>query len=116
MSNSIRKIWMNYKSATFSLTMFLSIVILIVGSIGALILGYLGTYKSNLKLITLTGLLLFSLIYILTILSLIHKSKMTWRLLVSLPLIAVLGFMAYVFIDFTHEIIEFGWLKCELCP
>lgn len=116
MNISLRKIWSNYNNATYTLTVFLSIMILIIGIIGTMVLGYLGTYKSDLELLTLTGLLLLALTFILTILSLIHKSKMTWRLLVSLPLIVVLGFLTYVFFDLTQEIIRFGWLKCELCP
>lgn len=116
MNISLRKIWSNYNNTTYTLTIFVSIVILIIGIIGIMVFGYLGTYKSDLKFLTVAGLLFLDLTFILTILSLIHKSKMTWRLLVSLPVIGVLGFLTYVFFDLTQEIIQFGWLQCELCP
>jgi len=112
----LRKIWSNYNDATYASTTFVSIVILIIGIVGIMVLVYLGTYKSDLKLLTISGLLFLALTFILTILSLLHQSKMTWRLLVSLPIILILGFLTYIFFDLTQDIIRFGWLKCELCP
>jgi hypothetical protein len=116
MSISVRKTFSNYDNLSYTFILFLSIVILFCGIIGMALLGYLGTYKSDLKFLTISGLLFFTLTFILSILSLIHKSKMTWRLLVSLPIIAVLAYLTYIFLDLTLEIIRFGWLKCATCP
>ena len=116
MESRANKILTYYKNATYNLTLDSAIAVLIVGLIEIMILAYLGTYHSNLNNLTVTAFTFLALLFTLTILALIHKSKSTWRLLLSIPIVLILGFMAYTSIHMIRIIFELGWLKCESCP
>ena len=115
MTTGLQKAWNVYLSSTFGLTLFVSILILTLGLIGSFLFWYLGTL-SGMEEIAISGMILTSMVFIFSTFALLHKSKFTWRLLVSIPLIALLMFLAYDSAESALGIILNGRNFCPTCP
>lgn len=77
---------------------------------------YLGIYRPELNFITIPFLILQPIVFITTIVILIFKTQIKLRILVTIPLVGLLMFLTFVCVNSALTIIEFGELKCDLCP
>ncbi len=77
---------------------------------------YLGIYRPELNFITIPFLILQPIVFIITIVILIFKAQIKLRILVTIPLVGLLMFLTFVCVNSALTIIEFGELKCDLCP
>jgi hypothetical protein len=75
----------------------------------------LGTL-SDTEEIAISGMITTSLVFILATFALLHKSKLTWRLLLSIPVIIAMIFLAYDSVDYAIELVLNGRNLCPTCP
>jgi hypothetical protein len=110
-----KKVWKFYRNSTFGFILFVSTLILIIGLIGFFLFWCLGTL-SGMEEIAISGMILTSFLFILSTFALLHKSKYTWRLFISIPFVALLIFLAYDSAESAIGIIFNGRNLCPTCP
>jgi len=86
------------------------------GFFATLIFMYIGTYNPGLKYLTLIVLFLLSIIFTLTIITLIYRVSLSWKLIPTIFMILFLTALTIICIESIWTIIQFGWIKCDTCP
>jgi hypothetical protein len=116
MTRTLDKVRNVLKTATQNQAIELGAVTFVIGTILTMTFIYIGIYNPDIVYFTLALLTILTIIFVLTIILLTIKTRLTWKIIVTAPLTIFLLALTWICVDSVFVIIKYGFLKCDLCP
>jgi hypothetical protein len=116
MTVTINRIFSIIRSSSQNQILLITSIITLLGFGMTMTFIVMGIYLSNIAFLIMVLLTLLSFLFLLTILIIVIKVKLNWKLFPFIVLILLLVGTIGLCIDSVLTIIEFGWIRCELCP
>jgi len=116
MLTTLKRIALTLKPTNQSRVLWISLFVLMVGLILTFILVYLGVYKPSTKWIISISLVLLSITLCLALIYVSINFKFNLKLIFFIPVAILYIILLAVCVDSLISIIEWGYIKCDLCP